>query len=88
MPLPVDLEAALRRLEIPVTALLFDSDWLAPLGSMRHLLSKMPAAESTLHILSSRELGAAANHFAWMQHPTAVVDAMLPHALRKISQKR
>ena len=86
--MPVDLEAALRRLEIPVTALLFDSDWLAPLGSMRHLLSKMPAAESTLHILSSRELGAAANHFAWMQHPAAVVDTMLSQALRKISQKR
>lgn len=86
--LPVDLEAAMRRIEVPVTALLFDSDWLAPPGSMHHLLGKMPAAESTLHVMSARELGATANHFGWMQRPDAVADALLPQALRKISQKR
>ena len=78
----------MRRIEVPVTALLFDSDWLAPPGSMHHLLGKMPAAESTLHVMSARELGATANHFGWMQRPDAVADALLPQALRKISQKR
>jgi len=86
--LPVDLEAAMGRLDVPTTALLFDADWLAPPGSMRHLLDKMPMAESTLRVMSARELGTHADHFSWMKSPVAMADALLAQALRKISQKR
>lgn len=86
--LPVDLEAAMGRLDVPATALLFDADWLAPPGSMRHLLDKMPMAESTLRVMSARELGTHADHFSWMKSPVAVADALLAQALRKIPQKR
>lgn len=74
--LPVDLDAAMRALAQPVQALLFDADWLAPAGSMRHLLSKMPAAPATLRILSGDELGTRADHFSWMKSPAIVADAL------------
>ncbi|MGB3393574.1 MAG: alpha/beta fold hydrolase [Stenotrophomonas sp.] len=86
--LPINLEAAMGRLDIPVKALLFDADWLAPPGSMRHLLGKMPLAESTLQVMSARELGTRADHFAWMKSPAAVADALFAQALREISQRR
>jgi len=86
--LPVDLEAAMGKLDVPVTALLFDADWLAPLGSMHHLLGKMPAAESTVQVMTEHELGTRADHFGWMKSPDAVVDALFSQALRKISRKR
>ena len=75
--MPVDLEAAMHALALPVKALLFDTDWLAPAGSMRHLLSKMPAAPATLRIMSGNELGARADHFSWMKSPAIVADGLL-----------
>ncbi len=74
--LPADLEAALHSLALPVDALLFDADWLAPAGSMHHLLSKMPAAPARLRIMSGNELGTRADHFGWMKAP-AIVAATL-----------
>lgn len=74
--LSVDLEAAMQALALPVHALLFDADWLAPAGSMRHLLSKMPAAPATLRIMCGNELGARADHFSWMKSPAIVAAAL------------
>lgn len=79
--LAVDLDAAMHALALPVQALLFDADWLAPAGSMRHLLSKMPAAPATLRILSGDELGARADHFSWMKSPAIVADALASASL-------
>ncbi|MQP74874.1 alpha/beta fold hydrolase [Stenotrophomonas sp. MYb238] len=86
--LPVDLEAAMGALTLPVEALLFDADWLAPAGSMRHLLSKLPAAPATLRILTAAELGTRADHFSWMKSPAIVADALTSPASQEFSQKR
>lgn len=86
--LPVDLEAAMCALTLPVEALLFDADWLAPAGSMRHLLSKLPAAPATLRILTAAELGTRADHFSWMKSPAIVADALASPASQEFSQKR
>ncbi len=79
--LAIDLEAAMRALALPVNALLFEADWLAPAGSMRHLLSKLPAAPATLRILSGSELGTRADHFSWMKSPAIVADALASASL-------
>ncbi|WP_269790740.1 alpha/beta fold hydrolase [Stenotrophomonas sp. Iso1] len=75
----VDLEAGMHTLNAPVTALVFDDDWLAPVSSMRSLLQKMPNATHTLRAMSSGELGTAADHFRWMKAPQAVVAALIHH---------
>lgn len=77
--LDADLEAGLRRIQAPVAAVVFDADWLAPASSMRALLAKMPAAPSTLQLLSSAQLNARADHFHWMKSPQAVASALLHH---------
>ncbi|MCL7713947.1 alpha/beta hydrolase family protein [Stenotrophomonas mori] len=75
--LDVDLEAAMRRAVLPVEAVLFEADWLAPAGSLRHLLSKLPAAQARTRVLSSSELGTRADHFAWMKTPGVVADSLV-----------
>ena len=42
-------------LTLPVEALLFDADWLAPASSMRHLLSKLPAGGQLSHDASANQ---------------------------------
>lgn len=77
--LPIDLEAGMRGINAPIHAVVLDQDWLAPASSMQQLLNKMPAATHTLQILSSRELGARADHFQWMKSPQAVASALIHH---------
>ncbi len=77
--LQIDLEAAMRTVNAPISALVFSDDWLAPSSSMRSLLQKMPNAPHTLRTLSSADLGAAADHFCWMKSPQAVASALLRH---------
>lgn len=74
-----DLEAGMRNISAPTSAIVFNRDWLAPASSMRQLLLKMPASEHTLRLMSSRELGTAANHFHWMKTPQSVVAALIRH---------
>ncbi len=74
-----DLEAGLRRISAPTTAVILEDDWLAPRGSMRALLQKMPTAPHTLHALGARDLGTAADHFQWMKSPQAVASALHHH---------
>jgi len=86
--LSIDLEAAMRALALPVNALLFDADWLAPVGSMRHLLAKMPDAPARLRVMSSGEIGVRADHFGWMKSPAAVADALCHAHVQEFSRKR
>ncbi|KRG65119.1 hypothetical protein ABB26_04680 [Stenotrophomonas humi] len=74
-----DLEAGMRTLNAPVTALVFDDDWLAPPSSMRSLLQKMPNATHTLRVMTSGELGTTADHFQWMKSPQATVATLIRH---------
>jgi len=77
--LHADLEAGMRSVRTPVSAVVLADDWLAPASSMRALLAKMPQAPSTLQIIGSRQLGAGADHFQWMKSPQAVVTALFHH---------
>ncbi|MFT4270424.1 MAG: alpha/beta fold hydrolase [Pantoea sp.] len=72
-----DFEAALRQLAIPAHTVAFTDDWLAPRSSMAALLAKLAPAQRKSIILNARQLGTAANHFAWMKQPDSVVDCLL-----------
>ena len=69
-----DLEAALCRAAPRVHAALMADDWLAPRSSLDFLVSKMPHASSVARTFHASELGAAADHFAWMKRPEALAD--------------
>lgn len=77
--LPIDLEAGLRTVSAPVSAIVFNRDWLAPAGSMQQLLAKMPASKPMLHVLSAQQLGTRADHFHWMKTPQRVAAVLLRH---------
>ena len=72
-----DLEAALSQVSTEVRAVLMSHDWFAPRRSMQGLLDKLPRSTSSLTTLDRNALGVAADHFAWMKQPQAVVDALL-----------
>ncbi|WP_369938933.1 alpha/beta fold hydrolase [Xanthomonas medicagonis] len=74
--LAVDLEALLAQLQVPARGVLLRDDWMAPEASLRALLRKL-ASPSQLHVLDAAQLGTAADHFAWMKQPAAVVQALL-----------
>lgn len=67
-----DLDAQLMRVRGRVQAVLMENDWLAPAGSMRMLLAKLPHVAVQLRVLSAQELGTRADHFAWLKAPEAV----------------
>ena len=72
-----DLETVMARARPEICAVVLTRDWLAPESSLRLLLDKMPGAKSTIIPIGTEELGADADHFQWMKHPSAVVDALL-----------
>jgi len=67
-----DLELRLRGITSDVRAVLFTDDWLAPEGSLRFLLQKMPLAASRQVVFDATALGRPADHFSWMQAPGPV----------------
>jgi len=74
---PVDLEAGMRQVRVPIHGVLFDDDWLAPESSLRALMAKLPDSPARVAVLHHAALGTRADHFAWMKQPGAVVDALL-----------
>jgi len=71
-----DCEAALARVEIPVLAISFDGDALAPQGAVMNLLAKLEAAPVTHRHLGSEELGYAPDHFRWLKNPETLADVV------------
>ena len=67
-----DIEQALSAFEGEVRAMTFSNDWMAPPSSLYFLLSKLSRARVTETDFSPRQLGATADHYAWMKHPDAV----------------
>ena len=67
-----DIEAALSTFNGDVRALTLAKDWMAPASSLRLLLSKLAKARITDAHFSDAQVGAPADHFAWMKHPDAV----------------
>lgn len=68
----VDLEEHLRQVELPMLGIVLREDWLAPTPSLANLVAKMPRVRSRVEALGRDDLGAAADHFAWMRAPEAV----------------
>ncbi|WP_372530391.1 alpha/beta fold hydrolase [Xanthomonas sp. NCPPB 3005] len=75
-----DLEALLAQVTAPVRGVVLQDDWLAPATSLRALLRKLAPRTLELHSLDAAQLGAAADHFAWMKRPAAVAQALLGSA--------
>ena len=91
--MPEDLEAALARVDLPLTAVRLRDDWLGPASSLDWLLAKMPHARQMRIVLGPNELQGAADHFSWMKAPEAVAgqvvnalaDVCLPDNRRAVS---
>ncbi len=63
-----NVEAALRKSEVPVLAMSFTDDWYAPPKAVQHLLDKMPCAPRVLHHLAPSSLGLEKlGHFGWVK---------------------
>ena len=75
-----DLETRLAQVNAPVRGVLLQDDWLAPETSLRALLRKLAPRTLAVQSLDAAQLGTAADHFAWMQRPTAVAQALLGSA--------
>ncbi len=68
-----DLEPAMRALNVDVSAVLMQHDWLVPRSSLQFLLSKLSPSHTRVEVLDDAALGVRADHFAWMRRPEAVV---------------
>jgi predicted alpha/beta hydrolase len=73
---PIDLEAALARVNTRISGVLFERDWLAPRSSLQALLDKMPQAVARVAVFDDRTLGVRSDHFHWMKHPQSVAAAL------------
>lgn len=65
----IDYEERIGRLTLPILAITFDGDDMAPRGSMENLLRKFPRASVT-----TRHLTAPRGHNGWIRQPSSVVD--------------
>lgn len=77
--MPVDFEALMGRLELPILGLRMHDDWLVPQASLSWLLGKMPRSPNTQQVISAGDLGNdKADHFGWMKTPEAVAARIAP----------
>jgi len=67
-----DIEQALSAFDGDVRAMTFSDDWMAPPSSLQFLLAKLAKARITEAHWSADQVGASADHFAWMKHPDAI----------------
>ncbi|WP_240098682.1 alpha/beta hydrolase family protein [Thermomonas flagellata] len=79
--LEADLEAGMARWRGRACGLVLADDWLGPPSSLAYLLGKLVQAECHAGVLSARQLGTRADHYAWMRQPQAVVEALLADGL-------
>ena len=73
----VDLEHAMRNIDIDVHAIVMQHDWLAPSSSLQFLLSKLGRSRARVDVLDDDALGARADHFAWIKQPRHVVARLI-----------
>ena len=72
-----DIERGFAAVRGDARAVVMTEDWLAPPGSLRFLLGKMPAVAARIDMLDTVAPGVRADHFGWLKAPDAVVDALL-----------
>ncbi|MEU8050282.1 alpha/beta hydrolase family protein [Micromonospora haikouensis] len=63
----VDVEAALRTLDVPVLAVSVDDDQYTPHGTVDHLCGKLTAATVVRERLTAARAGAPLDHFTWVR---------------------
>ncbi|MFC5945166.1 alpha/beta fold hydrolase [Micromonospora harpali] len=63
----VDVEAALRTLDVPVLAVSVDDDQYTPHGTVDHLCGKLAAATVVRERLTAARAGAPLDHFTWVR---------------------
>ena len=73
----IDLDAELVHVRVEVDAVRLADDWLVPAASLKFLLEKMQPSATRVRVIDANQLGARADHFAWMKHPDAVADALI-----------
>ena len=73
-----DIERAFAAVRVDARAVVLADDWLAPPGSLRFLLGKMPAVAARIDVLDAVAPGIRADHFGWLKAPEAVIGALLP----------
>ena len=75
-----DFERGFAAVDVDARAVVMAEDWLAPPGSLRFLLGKMPATTARIDMLDAAAAGARADHFGWLKAPGAVVECLLRDA--------
>ena len=75
-----DFERGFAAVDVDARAVVMAEDWLAPPGSLRFLLGKMPATTARIDMLDAAAAGARADHFGWLKAPGAVVESLLRDA--------
>ncbi|WP_426416714.1 alpha/beta fold hydrolase [Aestuariirhabdus sp. LZHN29] len=79
------LEEKLTAVTLPVLAISFEEDWMAPRQAVVKLYDKLAAAEITHQHLSGDALGIAhLNHFNWARDPSVLV-ARIDNWIRSVS---
>lgn len=71
--LGAEADESLARYRGQALALNFANDAYIPLASTELLLARMGHADTPITVLDGQDLGCAADHFAWMRQPQAVV---------------
>ncbi len=66
-----DLDPLLAGVRVPVDAIALADDDFAPATAVRALLDKL-GGDADLQQVDGAALGAPADHFAWLRHPTAI----------------
>lgn len=72
-----DFERGFAAVRVEAHAVVMAEDWLAPPGSLRFLLGKMPRIEARIATLDAIAPDVRADHFGWLKAPDAVVDVLL-----------
>jgi len=72
-----DIETAMSGVAVEARAVTLAQDWLAPPGSTRYLLSKLPQSRHRIDTLDMQALKTRADHFGWMKQPGPVIESLL-----------
>jgi predicted alpha/beta hydrolase len=71
----LEAEVTLARCAVPILAISFDRDWMAPAAAVDHLLAKLPQAPlERIHLRAGEVDPKTLHHFQWARHPKEVVD--------------
>jgi predicted alpha/beta hydrolase len=74
---PADLPAAMAASDVPMLALSFAEDVMAPPGAVDHLAGMLPRARLVRRHTARGELGDGIDHFRWVRRPDGAADILV-----------